>query len=145
MSLFKSKEERAISKAEKKRLKMEKWERIGAEAQAQIDKINVETAEKKAIYEERIAKRGERIAEIDAHNKAVIQDWLGDVRRIKNDFVQENRQISQQNHQKIQERHNDSDQDYRVAALQSLKALLDSGVLTQEEFETEKARILSND
>jgi len=37
-----------------------------------------------------------------------------------------------------------SDQDARYAKLKEAKELLDAGILTQEEFEAEKAKILEN-
>jgi len=118
-----------------------------------------------------IAKSNERIAQIDAHNKAVLQDIASDFRGIKSNFIEENRQITQQNRQRVQQMRGNRNPNLtlqmeiseelvdfssldastqtnhansRVEALKSLKELLDSGVLTQAEFDAEKSRILNN-
>jgi len=69
---------------------------------AEIAKTNAKYAEREAKYDAEIAEIDERLTKIRAHNKAVIQDWLGDVREIKQDFVEEQRQITRNNRTKRQ-------------------------------------------
>lgn len=68
----------------------------------EIAETNAKYDKRKAIRDAEIAEIDARIAKIDAHNKAVIQDWLGDVREIKQNFVEEQRQITRNNRNKRQ-------------------------------------------
>lgn len=107
MPLFKSKEEkeiikneRAQLKAEKKRIRIEKAQEEYDKAHSIMAQRRVELDARNAIRDERMAKRQIEIDKINAHNKAVIQDWLGDVREIKSDFINEQRAITRNSRNK---------------------------------------------
>jgi len=115
-----------------------------ASAATSLTKHNAIAAELKAS--KHIGKLSHAITR--EHNKAVLKDVANDIRGIKSDFIEENKQISQQNRQKAQERRKDMNTSPNstsyIESLKSLKDLLDAGILTQEEFDTEKAKILNN-
>jgi len=90
--------------------------------------------------------RGEQM---DVSDKRIIREVKDDLVGIKRDLVNENRQISQQNRQRVQQMQENanpsSNPNSRIEALKSLKDLLDAGVLTRAEFDSEKSKILDSD
>jgi len=183
MPIFKSEEEKSKKKAEKEKRQAERQAEAAkkiAELDAKLEanklkrlKIDEETklkkAETEATYQREMAEiatkfepiekaRAERIAKVDAHNRAVINEWKEEVRRIKRDFLYNQRQITQNNRARARGTSVDSpapsieettdltsDQSSKFAALKELKELLDSGILTQEEFESEKIKLLDSE
>ena len=89
----------------------------------------------------------ERVRESD---RAVLREIKEDIVDIKRDFINDQRQITANNRQRAQEmRDNHSNTNTnstatRLGELKELKELLDSGALTQEEFDSEKAKILNS-
>jgi len=184
--IFKSEEEKLKKKVEKERRQAEKQaeaakkieaanQRI-SERNARYEKEMVELKEdtrisklqykaeadrEKAVieanYRPKLDQLDEELAEVKAHNRAVISEWKEEVRGIKRDFLDNQRQITQNNRARargtsidssvssIEETTNQtSDQSSKFAALKELKELLDTGILTQEEFESEKNKILTS-
>jgi len=125
--------------------------KIDADAQAIIDARNTKNKEETAELRQ-------ELSEVKAYNRAVINEWKEEVRGIKRDFLDNQRQITQNNRARARGTSVDSpvpsleettnlipDQSSKFAALKELKDLLDSGILTQEEFESEKIKLLDSE
>jgi len=97
---LKLREEKKIAKVERKKRQIEAAHERLAESKAIYEQMDAELAEKRAVTQKEIAKLKEEREDIREHNKAVIKDWLGDVREIKQDFVDEQKQITQNNRNK---------------------------------------------
>jgi len=103
--------------------------------------------------------------QMKASDRRILREVKDDLVGIKRDFVADNRRITQQNRQRVQQvggntlinsqtttpqesitpQNISSNPIARVEALKSLKELLDAGVLTQAEFDSEKSKILGSD
>lgn len=79
-------------------------------------------------------------------DREVLRGIKRDITNIKSDFIMEQRQISANNRLVVENIRNNQNQtsNIRIDDLKSLKDLLDSGILTQEEFESEKGKILNS-
>ena len=106
-----------------------------------------------------IAKLNEQIVQHKAHDKAVLKEIASDFRGIKSDFIEENRRITEQNRQRVHghnlqnekfddfnghDDYEDSNVLTQAEELRTLKGLLDDGILTQDEFDAQKSKILGN-
>jgi len=128
----------------------EKKEAKKALAEAKRQEKIRELEEKLATTDQRIAQRKERIAEIDAHNKQVLQETFADIKQIRqegkqrrlnmiNDAIHEGR-IARGEEGLYQEAPVQND---LAAELQKFKQLADDGLITAEEFEEKRRQLLN--